>query len=451
MTALTEMAPKSGKWAARFNWGAINAGGWNTNCGVCDREYLDSKGTAGQVCGYAATGTVVVTPSTQGGAYGAVWNVGEAIDIKFNVDTGEVSFVRSGTDDGLAHTMTDLGTDFFFFAYQCGPSDVTYDAEAIPPDGYKAMVPENHPDPTILKSSTVADVVLRVGMAGQQFTDGTAYSVSEFDSSVQHDGLAFDNSTSTFWQSARETAHTGPWWLAYKMPVAKQIKSYSITPRSGDYNRGPKDFKLQGSNDTTNGSNGTWDDLDTNTGVVYTSMTPKVFIVDTPGLYATYRLYITYVQDSYGTCNMSEFVGLVGDTVIELPDMEGGPDWVNTKARTAAYHWIMTDKERGAGKQLYTNLNAAQGSVAGHLDSFLSNGYRIGSDANSNGHGVNFLDLCLKAGVDQGFEIVTVSHTEGTPTTFNHGLGKPLTFVLFKGVSVNSSWYVYHTDRKSVV
>ena len=81
-------------------------------------------------------------------------------------------------------------------------------------------------------------------------------------------GKAFDNNDETFWMSQIDSSADFE-WLAYNLDrksSLQTIRIYSgeyIPFEGGIYDINPKDFKIQGSNNSTDGSNGTWDDLST--------------------------------------------------------------------------------------------------------------------------------------------------------------------------------------------
>jgi len=103
---------------------------------------------------------------------------------------------------------------------------------------------------------------------------------------------AFDNDTSTGWKA--DNNQLVPQSLTAQKSSAETIVAYAVT--SDVYAGGPKDFKLQGSN---NGYS--WTDLDTRTGVTWAlSYYPerKQYAVSTPGAYTHYRLYISAVQNN---------------------------------------------------------------------------------------------------------------------------------------------------------
>ena len=124
--------------------------------------------------------------------------------------------------------------------------------------------------------------------------------------------------------------------------------------------------------------------------------------------------------------------------------LEFGPDFVNIKDRDNLNSWMLFDTARGATNWISTDTTSVE--YVGWLSSlaaFNSDGYDLSTAAGLNGSGSNFLDLCLKAGVDQGFEIVTYAG-QNNAQTLAHSLGKTPTFMIFKNLTTDSYWAVYH-------
>jgi hypothetical protein len=100
---------------------------------------------------------------------------------------------------------------------------------------------------------------------------------------------AVDDVAGSYWTSP--LAGPLPAWLQHEFGIAnkKTVVEYTIQVRTADANSKPTAWKLQGSND----GGGTWTDLDVVTGYTFAADGPFTFTIDTPGSYASYRLYIT--------------------------------------------------------------------------------------------------------------------------------------------------------------
>jgi len=90
-------------------------------------------------------------------------------------------------------------------------------------------------------------------------TGGTPYAngwAAEYDPAK-----AFDDNTSTLW--AVEYGSSAYGYIGYHFAVAKRIERVRILPWAGQEQLNFKNFSIQGSNDTTNGTDGTWIDIAT--------------------------------------------------------------------------------------------------------------------------------------------------------------------------------------------
>ena len=143
-------------------------------------------------------------------------------------------------------------------------------------------------------------------------------------------------------------------------------------------------------------------------------------------------------------------VGTGAEAAITSLDMQ--PDFVNMKNRDGVMDWQLCDAERGANNILFTNLSNASTVQADKLTAFNSDGYTLGSSIYVNQNGSSFLDLCLKAGTNQGFEIVTYTGNASLGRVINHSLGKAPTFIIAKRInSPGGDWIIYHkaTGRRN--
>ena len=138
------------------------------------------------------------------------------------------------------------------------------------------------------------------------------------------------------------------------------------------------------------------------------------------------------------------------------------PDWCWLKSRASANHRVF-DAVRGATKAIYPSLSNAEGTSSAELNAFNSDGFTLGSEANVNANGVNFVSWNWKANgqgsantagsinttytsVDttSGFSISTYTGT-GSNATVGHGLGAVPNIVLVKRLDATSDWRMYHS------
>jgi len=127
-----------------------------------------------------------------------------------------------------------------------------------------------------------------------------------------------------------------------------------------------------------------------------------------------------------------------------VTSLEFQPDLVNSKNRSAGYHWMGIDSARGDYNLLYTSSDAAQDYATNYLETLVPNGYTFGDSDAVNGVGSSFVELCLKAGTDQGFQIKTFTHVVGTDSVLSHDLGKAVTFALIKQIDGTWVWNAFH-------
>ena len=132
---------------------------------------------------------------------------------------------------------------------------------------------------------------------------------------------AFDGviTGANFWDSAAAC----PNWIAYQFSPSAiiGITSVKIRADSSASGMGPKDFTVQGSNDTTNGSDGTWTTLLTKTGeTAWGALEERTYALTTTGSYRTYRLYITDTEMSAGL-RICEWSLCSASPFFALPDM----------------------------------------------------------------------------------------------------------------------------------
>ena len=88
------------------------------------------------------------------------------------------------------------------------------------------------------------------------------------------------------------------------------------------------------------------------------------------------------------------------------------PDWVWIKRRDGTYNHNLYDAVRGVTKEINSNNNNAESTVAQGLTAFGTDGFTLGSDDQSNASGDTFVAWNWKAGTGQGS-----SNTDGTINT----------------------------------
>jgi hypothetical protein len=141
------------------------------------------------------------------------------------------------------------------------------------------------------------------------------------------------------------------------------------------------------------------------------------------------------------------------------------PDWVWTKKRSGSSHHALVDSSRGASKQIYSNLTAAEETVSG-VSGFNTNGFTLGSNGTANANGATFvawqwkanggttasntagtITSTVQANTTAGISIFTYTGT-GSAGTVGHGLGGLPDLIIYKGRNTTSNWPVYVDPQK---
>jgi hypothetical protein len=126
-----------------------------------------------------------------------------------------------------------------------------------------------------------------------------------------------NNGAYSFW-SPSPTALPG--WVQIQLPVAKTVANYDIVARTdnADTSDAPKTWTLQGSNDGV-----VWTDIDTVSGETgWSQGQSRHYVVDNPGSYIYYHLYITDTQSST-VCSVGDWkLYDAGQTVVRTDGIE---------------------------------------------------------------------------------------------------------------------------------
>jgi len=141
----------------------------------------------------------------------------------------------------------------------------------------------------------------------------------------------------------------------------------------------------------------------------------------------------------------------------QITTLDFQPDFTWIKSRNSVGSHIATDSVRGNGKEIYTDLTNAQGTV--NRISLTSTGFDVVSSGYPNQTNNTFVAWNWKAGgaavsntdgtittqvsanVDAGFSIV--QYTAAGNQSFGHGLSQAPELIIQKLYSTTSGWYVY--------
>jgi hypothetical protein len=121
------------------------------------------------------------------------------------------------------------------------------------------------------------------------------------------------------------------------------------------------------------------------------------------------------------------------------------PDFVNSKDRDNVRSWALFDSVRGAAKYIQTDVAGPELTDAQSLTSFTGSGYTLGASDVMNHAGASFVDLCLKASPEYGFEIIRYTGDGVAGRKLPHNLGRAPTFFLLKDLDSGNNWAAYHT------
>jgi hypothetical protein len=139
------------------------------------------------------------------------------------------------------------------------------------------------------------------------------------------------------------------------------------------------------------------------------------------------------------------------------------PDWVWIKGRSGATEHVLTDSVRGVTKELSSNDDGAEETVAQGLTAFGSDGFTVGTDGSYNTSSATYASWNFKAGtaftndasatgigsIDStgsasdvsGFSIVSFTGT-GSNGTIKHGLSTAPSMVIIKRRDAANDWRV---------
>jgi hypothetical protein len=128
---------------------------------------------------------------------------------------------------------------------------------------------------------------------------------------------------------------------------------------------------------------------------------------------------------------------------IDLAD-SGGMVWI--KARPGATDHTITDTERGAGKEIYTNQAWEEQNYTGTygINSFNSDGFSlIGNNSPTNTTAYTYASWTFRK-APKFFDVVTYTGNGVAGREIAHNLGSAPGMVIVKRTNATQPWYVYH-------
>ena len=164
--------------------------------------------------------------------------------------------------------------------------------------------------------------------------------------------------------------------------------------------------------------------------------------------YASSSAAVNYIEDVFST-----YLYTGNNTTLPIVNgidlsTKGGLVWL--KARNAAgYVNRLYDTVRGANTTvLFSDLTNGATAATNQINSFNSNGFTLGSNANTNDSAVNYATWTFRE-QPKFFDIVTYTGT-GSNATISHNLGSEPGCIIVKRTDAVASWYVYHRGLSGI-
>ena len=122
---------------------------------------------------------------------------------------------------------------------------------------------------------------------------------------------------------------------------------------------------------------------------------------------------------------------------------EGGLVWIKNRDSGTQDH-VWCDTERGAGEIIESNNSNEEFTSTARVDSFLSDGFKVGTD-NATNAGASMCSWTFRK-APGFFDIVTWDGNGVDPRTINHNLGSIPGMIIVKRTDSADDWIVYHKD-----
>ncbi len=147
-----------------------------------------------------------------------------------------------------------------------------------------------------------------------------------------------------------------------------------------------------------------------------------------------------YVDDVFSTYLYTG--NLTSRSIVNEIDLsgEGGLVWIKSRESVDS-HYIF-DTERGAGKRISSDNNYSENNNLGSLPAFNSNGFSLGTVADTNTNNDDFVSWTFRK-APGFFDVVTYTGT-GSARTVAHSLGSVPGMILVKRTDTTENWHVYH-------
>jgi len=150
-------------------------------------------------------------------------------------------------------------------------------------------------------------------------------------------------------------------------------------------------------------------------------------------------VFSTYLYDGTGSAQtITNGIDLAG---------EGGLVW--NKCRSFDHNHFLTDTVRGVNSQLQSNNTDAASANTDRVTGFLSDGFTLGGNANTNQSGQTFASWSFRKAFGF-FDIVTYTGNGASGLrAISHNLGSTPAFIIVKYLDGGSQWYCWHKNLTS--
>jgi len=189
------------------------------------------------------------------------------------------------------------------------------------------------------------------------------------------------------------------------------------------------------------------DQIDLDTGN-YFKATPSgisTYTISNAGDVQSFQLEVTGGSDEVAqSFSTTTYTGTsAAKTITNNIDLstDGGLVWF--KVRTTTGNHALFDTERGVTKHLASNSTDAEGTQAGGLTAFNTDGFTVGSWGEVNESGQDLVAWTFKK-EPNFFDIVTYTGDGTAGRTVSHNLGSVPGCIIVKCTSAGASWSVYH-------
>ena len=133
-------------------------------------------------------------------------------------------------------------------------------------------------------------------------------------------------------------------------------------------------------------------------------------------------------------------------TITNGIDLSGKGGLVWLKGRDNGYYNILFDTERGALKNIYSDLDDQEGTMSNGLSAFNSNGFTLGDNGDLNGNNTKQVSWTFRK-QPKFFDVVTYTGTQDGDKTISHSLNTTVGMAIVRRYDASGDWYVYHRSR----